>query len=61
MSTQEEICLKCRVWVSDEMVNPYFLDCPNMDCAKYKTEMKIFNMELKSEINILLKLNPERI
>lgn len=61
MLNQKEICMECRMWVNDETINPYFLDCSNRNCIKYKTEMNIFNMELKSEIDILLKLKPERI
>ena len=61
MPTQEEICQKCKEWEYEEMLNPYWMDCIREDCPEFKSNNLKMHRETKQQIDILLKLKPERI
>ncbi len=61
MSNQEQICKNCQEWVNDDMVNPYFMDCVKENCPKFKLEFDKMRYNTKQQVDMLLKLKPERI
>lgn len=61
MSNQKEICMKCKEWDYEEMINPYWFDCEIEDCSEFKKASIKMRTMVKQEIDMLIKINPERI